>query len=151
MEAVSSFKDPSPHITENTLCDPSLAAAVLKAPPEVLIRGVCTAGQLFESLCYRDLCVYTSAMGGNVYHYRDESGLEIDDIIELNDGRWGAIEVKLGTTDIDKAAANLIELKGRVSEEMPEPSFLAILCATCRIAYTREDGVCVIPLDLLGP
>ena len=131
--------------------DPSLAAAALKASPEVLVRNVTTAGQLFESMCYRDLCVYTTAIGGNVFHYRDESGLEIDNIIELNDGRWGAIEVKLGTSEIDKAAANLISLKNKVSGEIPEPSFLAILSATSGMAYIREDGVYVIPVDMLGP
>jgi predicted AAA+ superfamily ATPase len=131
--------------------DPSLAAAILEAPPEVLIRDAKTAGQLFESLCYRDLCVYTSAIGGNVYHYRDESGLEIDNIIVLNKGKWGAVEVKLGAYEIDKAAANLIKLKNKVSEEMPEPSFLAVLCSNCGLAYTREDGVYVLPIDLLGP
>ena len=131
--------------------DPSLAAAVLKASPEVLIRNVRTAGQFFESLCYRDMSIYASALGGNVYHYRDESGLEIDEIIELDDGRWGAAEVKLGTSEIDEAAKNLLSLRDAVSKDMPEPSFLAVLSATSGMAYVRDDGVCVIPMDLLGP
>jgi predicted AAA+ superfamily ATPase len=131
--------------------DPSLAAAALDASPEVLARNPTTAGQLFESLCYRDLSVHTSALDGNVFHYLDSTGLEVDEIIELRNGKWGAIEVKLGTSEIDKAALNLRTLRDRVGEGMPEPSFLAVLSATCGLAYTRDDGVLVIPIDMLGP
>ncbi|MCL2148250.1 MAG: DUF4143 domain-containing protein [Methanomassiliicoccaceae archaeon] len=131
--------------------DPSLAAAALDASPEVLARNPSTAGQLFESLCYRDMSVYTSALKGSVFHYQDSTGLEVDEVIELRNGKWGAVEVKLGTSEIDKAASNLMSLKNKVSEDMPEPSFLAVLCATSGLAYTRGDGVLVIPIDLLGP
>ncbi|MDR1955179.1 MAG: DUF4143 domain-containing protein [Candidatus Methanoplasma sp.] len=131
--------------------DPSLAAAALNASPEVLARNPSTAGQLFESLCYRDLGVYTSASDGTVFHYLDSTGLEVDEVIELKNGKWGAVEVELGTSEIDKAASNLIKLKNKVGEDVPEPSFLAVLCATRGLAYTRDDGVLVIPIDLLGP
>ena len=130
--------------------DPSLAAAVLGATPNILVRDVRTAGLLFESLCYRDLCVYASALKGSVYHYRDNTDLEVDDIIELSDGRWGAIEVKLGTSEFDKAAKNLLALKKKV-DNGKAPSFLMILSASGGLAYTREDGVLVVPVDLLGP
>jgi len=69
-------------------------------------------------------------------------------IIELKDGIWGATEVKLGTSEFDKAAKNLLTLKEKVSTA---PSFLMILCASGGLAYTREDGVSVVPVDLLGP
>lgn len=130
--------------------DPSLAVAALSATPEILIRDVRTAGLLFESLCYRDLCVYATASKGKVYHYRDSADLEIDNIVELSDGRWGAAEVKLGTSEFDKAAKNLLTLKEKVGNGK-EPSFLMILCASGGLAYTREDGVLVVPVDLLGP
>jgi predicted AAA+ superfamily ATPase len=130
--------------------DPSLAAAVLNATPDILARDVRTAGFLFESLCYRDLSVYAMASGGKVYQYHDNTDLEIDFVIELNDGRWGAIEAKLGTTEFDKAAKNLLALKEKVSTSI-EPSFLMILCASGGLAYAREDGVSVVPVDLLGP
>ncbi|MDR1690730.1 MAG: DUF4143 domain-containing protein, partial [Candidatus Methanoplasma sp.] len=84
------------------LTDPSLAAASLGATPEILKKDPNTAGFMFESLCYRDLCVYSSASGGRVYHYRDSNDLEIDNIVELPDGRWGAFEVKLGDFEVDK-------------------------------------------------
>jgi hypothetical protein len=110
-----------------------------------------TAGFLFESMCYRDLSVYSSAFGGRVSYYRDDSGLEADSIVEYGDGRWGAVEVKMGYKDVDKAAANLLRLKNKLADETVEPSFLMVLCATGGAAYMRKDGVAVVPADCLGP
>ncbi len=130
--------------------DPSLAAAALGASPKILQQDIKTAGFLFESLCYRDLCIYASVMGGTVYHYQDDSGLEVDAIVMLEDGRWGAFEVKLGSFEFDKAAANLLRLKNKLVSETVEPSFLGILTASGGIAQTRPDGITIIPLDCFG-
>jgi len=127
--------------------DPSIAAALLKVNPERLLVNPNVGGFLFESLCYRDVSVYASSMGGEVFHYKDNT-LEVDSVVELSDGRWGGIEVKQGTHNFDEAAENLTRLKNKVTTQ---PSFLAILTASGRTAYTREDGVHVIPLDCLGP
>jgi hypothetical protein len=86
-------------------------------------------------------------MGGGVFHYKDNT-LEVDSMVELDDGRWVGIEVKQGTHDFNEAAGNLLRFKNRVSSE---PSFLAISTASGKTAYTRDDGVHVIPLDCLGP
>lgn len=131
------------------LADPSLAAAALGATPQILEEDIKTAGFLFETLCFRDLSAYTDSLGGKVYHYQDETGLETDAIIQLPDNRWAAIEVKLGTFEFDKAAENLIKLKGKIAEDYPAPIFLAILTASGGLAYTRDDGVLVIPIDCL--
>ncbi|MDR0519761.1 MAG: DUF4143 domain-containing protein [Clostridiales Family XIII bacterium] len=131
--------------------DPSLAVAALGATPSLILQDVRTAGFLFESMCYRDISVYAEAIGGKVFYYRDENGLEADAIIQLPDGRWAAIEVKLGTFEFDAAAANLISLREKLSGDVSAPSFLAILTATSGMCYERDDGVLVIPLDLLGP
>ncbi|MDR1405460.1 MAG: DUF4143 domain-containing protein [Candidatus Methanoplasma sp.] len=131
--------------------DPSLAAAALKASPDILARDANTAGFLFESLCYRDLSVYASAVHGEVYHYLDNTGLEVDEIIELRDGRWGAAEVKMGISEFEKGADNLLSLAEKVKDKMGPPSFLMILNATGGLSYTRDDGVSVVPIDLLGP
>ncbi|MDR2698404.1 MAG: DUF4143 domain-containing protein [Candidatus Methanoplasma sp.] len=127
--------------------DPSITAAVLKVGPERLLMNPRVGGFLFESLCYRDLSVYASSMGGEVFHYKDNT-LEVDSVVELDDGRWGGIEVKQGTHDFNEAADNLLRLRDRV---LSKPSFLAILTASGKTAYTRDDGVHVIPLDCLGP
>ncbi|MDR0524182.1 MAG: DUF4143 domain-containing protein [Candidatus Methanoplasma sp.] len=133
------------------LADPSLAAALLGAGPDLLKRDIRTAGLLFESMCYRDLCVYSEPLGGRVLYYGDDNGLEIDAVIELWDGRWGAAEVKLGTFEIDKAAANLKKLEGIVSPDSGPPSFLMVLTGSGGASYMRGDGVRVVPMDCLGP
>jgi predicted AAA+ superfamily ATPase len=130
--------------------DPSLAAAMMNAGPGLLMSDPRTMGFLFESLCYRDLCVYASASGGAVYHYRDSNGLEADAVIELPDGRWGAVEVKLGNHQLEDASSNLIGL-GEAAGSCRPPSFLAVVSAAGGYAYTRKDGVSVIPIDCLGP
>jgi predicted AAA+ superfamily ATPase len=131
------------------LADPSLAAAALGATPQMLEEDIKTAGFLFETLCFRDLSVYADSLGGKVYHYQDETGLEADAIVQLPDNRWAAVEVKLGTFEFDKAAENLIKLKRKIAEGYPTPAFLAILTASGGVAYTRSDGVLVIPIDCL--
>lgn len=103
----------------------------------------------FESLVVRDLRIYAQALGGKLFHYRDSTGLEADAIIHLVDGRWGLIEVKLGTDSIDTAAANLIKLKEKIdTNKMHEPSFLMIVTGT-EFAYRRNDGVLVVPIGCL--
>jgi predicted AAA+ superfamily ATPase len=140
-------RSPKIHFT-----DPSLAAAALNVGEEMLYRDPNTTGFLFESLCYRDLCVYSSSLYGKVYHYRDNSGLEVDSIMQLRDGRWGAVEVKMGVNEFDKAAENLLRLKAKMAGTgVPEPSFLMILNAVGGVAHRRADGVTEVPLDCLGP
>ena len=131
--------------------DPSLAAAALGATPEILAGDIKTAGFLFETLCFRDLSVYTNALDGKVYHYRDKDELEADAILQLPDGKWGAIEIKLGTFEFDYAASNLLRLSKKLSGETIPPSFLAIVTASGGMAWQREDGVFVIPIDCLAP
>ena len=106
-------------------------------------------GFLFESLCDRDLRIYAEAIDGQVFHYRDASGLEADAVIVLNDGRWAAVEIKLGKKEIEDAAKHLLELKAKVNtDKMKEPSFLMILTGS-EYAYQREDGVFVVPIGCL--
>lgn len=89
------------------LTDPSISASLLGATPEKLFQDIKTFGFLFESLVMRDLRVYMISLDGMLYHYRDKTGLEADAVVQLNDGRWGLIEIKLGGNEIDKAASNL--------------------------------------------
>jgi uncharacterized protein len=130
-------------------CDVSIACALLGATPEKLMYDFETFGLLFESLCVHDLRVYAESLGGGVWHYRDKTGLEADAVIELLDGRWALVEVKLGSAQIEAAATNLKKLAGRIDQKVHgKPSFLMVLTAT-NTAYTREDGVHVVPLACL--
>ncbi|MDR1070837.1 MAG: DUF4143 domain-containing protein [Gracilibacteraceae bacterium] len=129
--------------------DPSIAAAALRATPKRLLSDFNTFGFLFESLCVRDLRIYAESIDGNVCHYRDKSGLEIDAVIGLADGRWGAAEVKMGAGEIEDAAKNLLRLKQAVdTEKMNEPSFLMVLTGT-EYAFRMKNGVLVVPLGCL--
>ena len=129
--------------------DPSIATAVLRATPDSLFNDFNTFGLLFESLCVRDLRVYAGAIDGEVFHYRDKNGLEADAIVHLKDGRWGAIEVKMGTKEIEIAAENLKKLREKINiDKMKEPSFLMVLTAT-EFGYQRDDGVFITPIGCL--
>jgi predicted AAA+ superfamily ATPase len=131
--------------------DPSLAAAALGATPELLLQDPMTAGLLFETLCVRDLLVYAESFGGTVAYYRDDSGLEADVIVQCADGRWCAIEIKLGAGQIEAASQNLIDLQKKLAGETQAPSFLMAITGAGGMAYTRSDGVHVVPLDCLRP
>ena len=139
--------------TSNTrhFIDPAFAASLLNASTEDLLRDIETFGLLFESLVIRDLRIYTDYLGGYLYHYRDKSGLEADAIIHLGDGRWAAIEVKLGSHDLNDAAKNLLKLSAKVdSSNGKGPSFLMIITGT-EFGYLRDDGVYVVPIGCLKP
>ena len=129
--------------------DPSIASAVLRTTPKGLLEDFNTFGFLFESLCTRDMRIYAQANDGEVFHYRDKSGLESDMIVALNDGRWAAIEVKLGNKQIDEAAEHLKELACKVNEaKMGKPTFMMVLTGG-EFAYQRPDGVLVVPIGCL--
>lgn len=129
--------------------DPSIATATLRISPKGLLENFNMLGLLFESLCVRDLRVYSQVLDGEIFHYHDKTDLEADIVVCLADGRWGAIEVKLGSKDIEKGAANLIKLKERVNtDKMKEPSFLMVLTAM-EYAYRRDDGVLIVPIGCL--
>lgn len=131
--------------------DPSLAVAALGGTPQRLLDDLTLFGFFFESLVIRDLRVYSQAFGGRVSQYRDNTGLEVDAIVESPDGRWVGIEVKLGAGLADEGAANLLRFAERVDKERTgEPSALVVIVGT-GFGYVREDGVGVVPIGALGP
>ena len=133
--------------------DPSIATAALGIGPKDLLDDLKTMGFLFENLCVRDLRIYTDYLDGTVYHYRDKNGLECDAVIHLRNGSYGLVEIKLGGDKlIEEGAKTLKDLASKIdTENMPRPSFMAVLCAKAPFAYKRNDGVCVIPITALRP
>lgn len=131
--------------------DPSVAVAALGLGPSDLIGDLNTMGLLFETLCVRDLRVFADALDGQVYHYRDKTGLECDAVVHLRNGSYGLIEVKLGGDKlIEEGAATLKTLSSKIdTDRMKSPSFLMILTATGKFAYRREDSVYVVPIGCL--
>lgn len=131
--------------------DPSIACAALGLGPDDLINDLNTFGLLFECLCVRDLRVYTQALDGTVYHFRDKTGLECDAVVHLRNGSYGLIEIKLGGDKlIDEGSKSLLTLKSRIdTTKMKAPSFMMVLTAVGDYAYQRTDGVLVVPVGTL--
>ena len=133
--------------------DTSIACRALGVMPEDLLADLESFGLFFEDMAVRELKVYAGTMGGEVKHYRDNAGLECDAVIHLENGQWGAIEIKLGGDElIEAGAASLKRLKSKLAEKSDEkaPSFLMVLTAVGS-SYQREDGVYVAPINLLKP
>ncbi|MCX5952155.1 MAG: DUF4143 domain-containing protein [Cyanobacteria bacterium] len=132
-------------------CDPSLAVAALGGSPDRLLKDLEWLGLLFESLVIRDLRVLAQALDGEMFHYRDDYGIEVDAIVQLRDGRWGAIEVKLGPGQVEAAAAGLLRFRQQIdTRRTGEPAFLAVICGS-GYGYRRADGIAVVPVGALGP
>ena len=131
--------------------DPSVATAALGLGPKDLMKDLSTFGLLFETMAVRDLRVYSDAIDGRVYHYRDHNGLECDTVVHLPNGHYGLVEIKLGgETLIDEGAASLKKLSEKIdTTKMKAPSFLMVLTAVGSYAYQRKDGVLVVPIGCL--
>jgi len=133
--------------------DPAMSASLLGAGPSELRRDLKTFGLLFESLAMRDLRVYAQFNNASLHHYLDSTGLEVDAVVDGGFGRWGAIAIKLGGAQsvLDQAAKNLMAFANKVdTQSSGEPNFLAVITAE-GYAYTRPDGVAIVPLGTLAP
>lgn len=132
--------------------DPSIGTSALGLGPQDLINDLNTMGLLFENLCVRDLRVYSEALDGNVYHYRDKNGLECDAAIHLRNDKYGLIEIKLGgSSAIEEGAKILNKLAMNIdTSKMKEVSFKMVLTGIGAYAYKRKDGVLVVPIGCLG-
>ena len=130
--------------------DPSLAVAALSAGPDHLLHDFEWFGFLFESMVVRDLRVYAQASGASVYHYRDNTGLGVDAVVDAGPGRWAAFEIKLGAGRVDEGAKTLLKFADRVdTERCGEPAALGVIVGS-GYGYARPDGVGVIPVGGLG-
>lgn len=129
--------------------DPSIAVAAMQTNPDGLLRDFNTFGYLFESMCVRDLRIYAQKIGGEVCHYSDETDLEADAIITLPDGRWGAVEIKMGQRQVDEAANNLLNLKKKVNTDVMQPPVFLMVLTGNGFAMKLENGVIVVPITCL--
>lgn len=131
--------------------DPSIATAALGLGPDDLMNDLETFGLLFETLCVRDLRVFSQVLDGEVYHYRDKTGLECDAVVHLRNGSYGLIEIKLGGDKlIEEGSKTLNALAAKIdTTRMKNPAFLMVLTAVGGFAYRRTDGVYVVPIGCL--
>ena len=139
------------------LADPSLAVALLGMNPASLLADWQTLGLVFENLAMRDLQVYARSLENvgsyPLRYYRDDTGLEVDAIVELADGRWAAFEVKTSEEKVEEGLASLRRLKRKVvggADRACEPEFVAVLVGVS--GYAREVAAreYVIPIRCLG-
>ena len=136
--------------------DPSIAVAVSGLTPEALQLDLKTFGFIFECLCIRDLKIYSQALGGRISYYHDRYGLEADAVLHLDNGKYALIEFKLGSREIEEGAAHLLQLTDLIRNynekkrqcKLREPDLLIIVTGGS-MAYTREDGVKIIPVACL--
>ncbi len=139
--------------TSNTryFVDSSIATAALGLGPQDLMEDLNTFGLLFETMCIRDLRVFADVLNGNVYHFRDKTGLECDAVLHLRDGTYGLVEIKLGGDKlIEEGAENLKKLGNKIdTTKMKSPAFLMVLIGVGNYAYRRQDGVYVVPIGCL--
>lgn len=141
---------------KRNVIDPSIAAAALGISPEYFVRDYKTLGFLFESLCIRDLKIYSSASGGIVSYYHDRYGLEADAVLHLDDGRYALIEIKLGQSEVDEGAKHLCEIENLIKEfnarekqtPLRLPDLKLVITGT-QYGYKRDDGVFVVPIGCL--
>ena len=141
---------------KRNLIDPSVAVAAMGLSPDYFNTDFKTLGFLFESLCLRDLKIYSAALDGSVSYYHDRYGLEADAVLHLNDGRYALIEFKLGSHEIDDGAKHLNQIEKLVKEynekekqcPMRLPDLKLIITGT-QYGYKRDDGVFVIPIGCL--
>ena len=138
------------------LVDPSLVVAALGVDPDYFNLDMKTFGFVFETLCIRDLRIYSSALGGRVSYYHDRYGLEADAVLHLRDGRYALIEFKLGSSDIDEGARHLLEIEKLVQKfnesetqvKLRAPDLKIVITGT-QYGYQRPDGVFIIPIGTL--
>ena len=133
--------------------DPSIAVAAMGISPKDLISDLKTFGFLFEAMAIRDLRVYADALDAKVYHYRDKDELECDVVMELRNGRYALIEIKLGGQDnVNIAAQQLQQLASKIdTNKVGEPAFRMVLTAVGEKAFQMQDGTLVVPIGCLKP
>jgi len=140
------------------MVDPSIVVAALGLSPSALLLDMKTFGFIFECLCARDLKVYMSQLGGTLSYYRDRYGLEADFVLHIDDGRYALVECKLGSGEIEEGSKHLVKLSQLIRKhnldnsqiKLREPDLLIILTGG-DMAYTRLDGVKIVPIGCLKP
>lgn len=130
--------------------DPAMACAMLKLTPKKLMNDLNTFGFMFEAMVERDLSIYAQSLNAKLFHYQDYRNNEIDAVIELEDGNWCAIEIKLGLNKVEEGSKNLIKVcKDIVDNGGKEPIMKCVIYGVGNMAYKNADGVYIIPITAL--
>lgn len=129
--------------------DPSIVTATLNLKRDDLVNDLRFMGFIFENMCMRDLKIYADAIDARLSYYRDKNDFEVDCILETANGKWGAIEIKLGAGEIPSAVNNLTKFRDKVdTDKYGEPAFLMVLTGA-DYSYRRDDGIYVVSIGTL--
>ncbi len=130
--------------------DPAMACAMLKLTPKKMMNDLNTMGFMFEGLVERDLFIYAQSMGGELFHYQDYKGNEIDAVIELEDGNWCAFEIKLGLSKAEEGAKNLIKVCDDIVRNGGKaPLIKCVIYGVGNMAYQNSEGIYIVPITAL--
>ena len=130
--------------------DPAMACAMLRLTPKKMMTDLNTFGFMFEALVEHDLSIYAQAMNAKLFHYQDYENNEIDAVIELDDGNWCAIEIKLGLNKAEEGAKNLVKVcKDIVDHGGKDPIMKCVIYGAGNMAYKNTDGVYILPITAL--
>ena len=136
---------PTHHFT-----DTSIATAALGITPSDLLNDLNSFGLFFEDLVIRDLSVYAQALNGSLKHYRDSSGQEVDAIIEIRNGDFCAIEIKIySEQNVLEAIKSLNNFQSKLlnsNNKLPKFRMIITSHGDC---YKTEEGIFVVPISLL--
>ncbi len=135
---------------KRNLVDPSLAVQALGIDEEALKNDYQTLGFLFESLCIRDIKIYSQKLKATISYYRDRYNTEVDIVLRLRNGEYGLMECKLGgPKNIETGIKDLVKLEKLIIDNgIKPPTFKAVLVSN-GIAHKDRDGVLIIPIDCL--
>lgn len=130
--------------------DPAMACAMLKLTPKKMMNDLNTMVFMFEGLVERDLFIYAQSMGGELFHYQDYKGNEIDAVIELEDGNWCAFEIKLGLSKAEEGAKNLIKVCDDIVRNGGKaPLIKCVIYGVGNMAYQNSEGIYIVPITAL--
>ena len=130
--------------------DPAMACAMLRLTPQKLMKDLNTFGFMYEAMVERDLSIYAQAMNAKLFHYQDYKGNEIDAVIELEDGNWIAIEIKLGLSKAEEGASNLNKVCDDIVKNGGNPPIMkCVIYGVGNMTYKNSDGVYVVPITAL--
>ena len=121
----------------------------LRMSRERLLQDLKTFGFMFENLCLRDIAIYVGFYGGRVFHYHDNSELEIDAIVEMPDSEWGAFEIKLGEEQVETAAKSLLRMRDKMVTAGAQPPVCLVIITGGGLARLRDDGIYVLPINVI--
>lgn len=132
--------------------DTSIALSALDINEEDLLSDLKSFGFFFEDFALRDLSIYANSIRGKLKHYRDSSGQEVDCIIELNNGKYAAIEVKIASDkNIQEGVKSLLSFEDKMKNNKIKMPLFKMIVTSHGPCYRSKEGIYIVPINCLKP